>query len=50
MKKAPSYLVACKSGDIYVLATHRSFRTREAAELYLASVAVSREPIIILVD
>lgn len=50
MQRRPYYLVVCKDDGIYVLATSRSFRERREAELYTQSIAVSREPIVVLVD
>lgn len=50
MQRRPYYVVVCKDDGIYVMATSRSFRNRREAELYTASIAASREPIVVLVD
>ncbi|WP_165405502.1 hypothetical protein [Bradyrhizobium genosp. SA-3] len=50
MARQPYYIVVCKDRDIYVLATSRHFRTYTDAQLYTQSLAITREPIIVMID
>jgi hypothetical protein len=50
MKPSHHYIVVCKDDGRWVLATRRRFKTHGAAEMYLINIAVSREPIIVLID
>jgi hypothetical protein len=44
------YLVICKDAGVYVLATRRRFHSYDAAELYVASISVSRSPLVVLIE
>ena len=50
MQRKPYFLVICKRGDTYVLATPRQFPTQTAAELYTMTLGAVREPLVVRVD
>lgn len=50
MRRKPHYIVICKRDGMYVLATSRHFSTFSDAQLYTASLAITREPIIVMID
>ena len=46
----PIYIVACRDlDDNYTMATHRPFKTEEAAYRYVVTLAPSREAIVVSV-
>lgn len=51
MARKPYYIVVCKDRrGVYVFATSRHFPTYSDAKLYTQSIAVAREPIVVMVD
>jgi hypothetical protein len=50
MRRKPHYIVICKRNGMYVLATSRHFATHTDAQLYTQSIAVGREPLIVMID
>ena len=50
MTRKPHYIVIAKRNGVYVLATTRHFSTFSDAQLYTQGLAISREPLIVLID